>query len=234
MEKNSIIFGIIGLIVGLTVGFAGANYLNKNSPGSAPTAQNQISPENINLGGNQNAPPGQGGMLPDVQKFLDQAKNEPDNYEAQIKAGELYRQIKRIDKALDFFQRAQKLKPDNFEANASLGNAYFDSRQFEDAEKYYIKALEINPKDFVILTDLGATFIERSSPNFERALEYFDKALEIRPNYEPTIYNIGIAYLKKGEKEKAKDALTRLKEANPGSTLISRLDEVINKNNSNP
>jgi tetratricopeptide (TPR) repeat protein len=234
MKKNSLLFGIIGLTLGLTIGFSGANYLNKTSPVSDQTTPNQISPQNINLDENQAAPADQGGMLPDVQQVLDRATNEPQNYEAQIRAGELYRQIKRVDKALEFFQKAQKLKPDNFEANASLGNAYFDSRQFKDAETYYKKALEINPKDFVILTDLGATFIERETPNFDKALEYFEKALDEKPNYEPTIYNIGIAYLKKGEKEKAKDALTRLREANPGSTLINRLENVINQNKSNP
>ncbi len=230
MGKNNILFGIIGLIVGLVIGFWGANYLNKTSPNPS-VAQNQIqNPNGVPPQANPQGQTSQGNMLPDVQKVLDKAQNEPNNYEAQIKAGEMYAQIQRADKALEFYQKAQKLKPNEFEANASLANAFFDSRQFENAETYYLKALEIKSNDVNVLTDLGTTFVERNNPDFDKAIEYFNKALEIKSDHEPTLYNLGIAYLRKGEKENAQKALEKLKEATPNSQLISRLEQIINKN----
>ncbi len=225
MGKNGLLFGIVGLIIGLIIGFSGANYLNRNASTPDNNTPNQIPTQANNLPGKTD----QSGMLPDVQKVLDAAKNEPENYEAQIKAGEMYARIQNFEGALEFYQKAQRLKPNDFEANASLGNAFFDARQFENAETYYEKALEIKPDNLNVLSDLGTTFVERRNPDYERAISQFEKALKVEPNHEPTIYNLGIAYLKKGDKENAQKTLNQLKETNPNSDLAARLEKVINK-----
>lgn len=230
MTKNSLTFGILGIVIGLVIGFTGANYLNRNdsAPQNAGLTPGGIPPQNPNQPFNQ--PPGtQGGMLPDVQATIDKAANEPDNYEAQIKAGEMYARIRNFEKALEFYQKAQRLKPEDFEANASLGNAFFDARQFENAETYYVKALEINPQDLNVLSDLGTTFVERRDPDYDRAINQFQKVLEIDPKHEPSIYNLSLAYLRKGDRENAQKTLARLKEANPNSDLIARLEQIVNK-----
>lgn len=231
MKKNNLLFAAIGLIIGLVIGFSGANYLNRNAMPPEQTAQNQFpaSPPVLNQTVSPQERNPRGGMLPDIQIALDKAENEPENYEAQIKAGEMYARIGNFEKALEFFQKAQRVKPNNFEANVSLGNAFFDARQFENAETYYEKALEINPDEANVLTDLGTTLVERKNPNYERAVSLFEKALKIKPNHEPTIYNLGIAYLRMGEKDNARQTLAQLKEANPNSDLIARLEQVINK-----
>ncbi|MGI8669026.1 MAG: tetratricopeptide repeat protein [Aridibacter sp.] len=229
MGKNSLLFGIIGLIIGLIVGFSGANYLNRNASTPDNTTQNQMPPQGINPPINPQGQTTQSGMLPDVQKVLDEAKNEPNNYEAQIKAGEMYARIQNFDGALEYYQKAQRLKPNDFAANSGLGNAFFDARQFENAETYYEKALEIKPDDVNILSDLGTTFIERRNPDYERAIVQFEKVLKIEPNHAPTLYNLGIAYLKKGDKENARKTLDKLKEFNPKSDLVGRLEQIINK-----
>lgn len=228
MNKNGILFGIVGLIVGLIVGFSGANYLNRNAPANQPVANNQ----NIPPMQQQGNPPmqgqnPQGGMQADVQKTLDKAEQEPKNFEAQINAGMMYARIQNFEKALEFFQKAQLLKPDDFEANAMLGNAFLDARQFENAETYYAKALEINPKDVTIRSDLATTFLERNQPDYERAFAEFNKALELDPKHEATIYNMGIAYLKKGDKANAQKTVENLKTANPNSDLIAKFQKIL-------
>ncbi len=229
MGKNSLLFGIIGLIIGLIIGFSGANYLNRNTITPNNTAQNQLSPQAGNQTINPRGVNPKGGMLPDVQKNIDQANAEPENYEAQITAGELYARIGNFEKALEFYQKAQRLKPDDFVTNASLGNAFFDARQFENAETYYEKALEIKSDDVNVLSDLGTTYVERRNPDYEKALVQFEKALKLEPNHEPTIYNLGIAYLRKGDKENARKILNQLKEINSNSDLAARLEKIIDK-----
>lgn len=228
MTKNAFLAGTIGLIAGLIIGFSVANTINQNAAATAPDRPAPaIDPRTGQTAPGQSQPTG---MLEDVQKTLDKARDEPDNYEAQIDAGRMYARIQNFEKALEFFQKAQRLKPEDFEANAFLGNAFLDARQFENAETYYQKALEIRPDNVTVRSDLAATFVQRRQPDYERAFEEFEKALEIDPKHEPTLYNMSIAYLRKGEKENAAKMLEKLREANPESDLVPKLSQLIDNN----
>lgn len=220
MQKH-VIFGIGGLILGLAVGFFGANSLNRDAATQATAAPAAV---NAPFAGNTANPQASaGGMQPDVAETLAKAEAEPQNFVAQMKTGDMYAQIGRFDKAAEFYKRGLVLKPTDFQANIVVANALFDSGNFDEAEGYYARALEINPKDLNARTDLGTTFVERSSPDYGRAIAEFDKALEIDPKHEPSLYYLGIAYFRKGDADSAKKALARLEAANPSSQLIGRL-----------
>jgi Flp pilus assembly protein TadD len=226
MKSNTIFAALIGLAAGLIIGFTVANTLNRNAE-VKQTGALDPNASAVNPAGNQSAGQIPPGMLENVQKTLEVAQNQPDNYEAQLEAGRMYARIQNFEKALDFFRKAQELKPDDFEANAFLGNAYLDARQFDDAEKYYEKALQIKPDNVTVRSDLAATYIQRDQPDYERAFAEFKKALEIDPKHEATIYNMGIAYLRKGEKENAQKVVEQLKAANPESDLIPKLEQLV-------
>lgn len=220
MQKH-IIFGLGGLIIGLAIGFFGANTLNRDAATQAAASPGAI---NAPIGGSTADPQASaGGMQPDVAETLAKAEAEPQNFVAQMKTGDMYARIGRFDKAAEFYKRGLVLKPTDFQANIVVANALFDSGNFDEAEGYYAKALEINPKDLNARTDLGTTFVERTSPDYVKAISEFDKALEIDPKHEPSLYYLGIAYLRKGDAENAKKALARLEAANPSSELIGRL-----------
>jgi len=230
MQKN-ITFGIVGLIVGLVVGFFAANSINRNSAQTASQTltdaplQNQQVP-NILV---KDQPATSGAMLPDVSAVIDKANNEPTNFDAQIKAGDLYQQIKGFDKAAAFYERAQQIKPDDYELIVRLGNIYFDARQFETAAKWYEQALVKKPDDTNVRTDLGITFVERTVPDFDRAVNEFQISLKTNPKHEPTLYNLGAAYFKKGELEEANKILAQLEALNPQSQLVGRLRGIISQ-----
>ena len=230
MQKN-ITFGIVGLIVGLVVGFFAANSINRNSAQTASQTltdaplQNQQVP-NILV---KDQPATSGAMLPDVSAVIDKANNEPTNFDAQIKAGDLYQQIKGFDKAAAFYERAQQIKPDDYELIVKLGNIYFDARQFETAAKWYEQALAKKPDDTNVRTDLGITFVERDVPDFDRAVIEFQTSLKTNPKHEPTLYNLGAAYFKKGELEEANKILARLEAVNPQSQLVGKLRGIISQ-----
>lgn len=229
MNRNNFLFGIVGLIVGLAIGFFAANSINRNeiaqaSPTQNTPLQNQQIP-NI-LVKDQPAQNG-GAMLPDVSAVIDKANNEPTNFDAQIKAGDLYQQIKGFDKAAAFYERAQKLKTDDYDLIVKLGNTYFDARQFEKAAEWYEQALARKADDTNVRTDLGITFVERANPDYDRAVKEFETSLKSNPKHEPTLYNLGAAYFKKGNKEEANKILSQLETVNPNSQLIGRLRQVI-------
>ncbi len=228
MNKQNILFGIIGLIVGSIIGFFAANSINRNSPQIVspvqPNApfQNQQVPNVL-----VKEQPAQGGMLPDITAILDEAGNAPDNFDAQIKAGDTYLKIKGFDKAVEFYQQAHRIKPEDYETIVKLGNTYFDSRRFEEAGKWYEQALSKKSSDTNVRTDLGITFVERENPDLDRAIKEFQTSLQTNPKHEPTLYNLGAAQFKKGNTEEANKILTQLEAINPQSQLVSRLRQLI-------
>ena len=233
MSKH-ILFGIIGLIAGLIIGFVGANHLNDSAKSSqvvtdAPTTAPFSNPQVHSADIKEQMPGAQSpkGAIADVQKVLDKAKAEPDNAQAQIEAGDMYAQIGRFPEAVTFFENAQKVNPSDFQTNVKLANAYFDSNQFEKAAEFYEKALAINPNDLAARTDLGITFVQRADPDFDRAIKEFETSLKKDPKHEPTLYNLSIAYFKKGDLEKSQAAMKQLEQANPTSKLLEKLKQAV-------
>jgi tetratricopeptide (TPR) repeat protein len=231
MKKSNLFYGFGGLVIGLIIGFIVANSINRNALTQPTTAQN-IPATNAPISASQPSvavQTTQDKMLPQVNETLEKAKNEPDNFEAQVKAGDMYAQIQRFDKAAEFYEKAYKIKPDNYQTIVNIGNSYLDSKQYEAAEKWYLQALEKNPEDVNVRTDLGVTFVERANPDFDRAAKEFQTSLQKNPRHEPTIYNLGIAFFKKGNLEEAQKNLQQLEAINPQSQLAGRLKQIIQK-----
>jgi tetratricopeptide (TPR) repeat protein len=227
--QKSILFGIVGLIVGLAIGFFAANSINRNSaqtasqtPPNAPLQTSQV--PNILV---KDQPAASGAMLPDVSAVIDRANNEPTDFDAQSKAGDLYQQIKGFDKAAAFYERAHQIKPDDYDLIVKLGNTRFDARQFESAAEWYERALKKKPDDTNVRTDLGITFVERATPDFDRAVSEFQTSLKTNPKHEPTLYNLGAAYFKQGNTAEANIILAELEAVNPNSQLVGRLRQII-------
>ena len=219
MQKH-ILFGLGGLLVGLAIGFFGANSINREA---APQTASLTPPANT-TSGNSSAIP-QAGMQADVAETIAKADAEPQNFTVQMRTGDMYAQIGKFDRAIEYYNRGVVLKPLDFQANVVLANAHFDSRQFEDAAKFYEKALSVKPDDVNARTDFGTTFVERANPDYDRAIKEFQSALIVQPNHEPTLYYLGIAYFRKGDRTNAQSALSELEKANPASNLVARLKQ---------
>ena len=225
--QKAIVFGVIGLIVGLAVGFFGANSINRNAVKSTA-----VMPGNISLpvsGAMPNAAATQGGMQPVVAEALDKAKNEPNNFDAQMSAGDMYTQIGSLEKAKEYYDKSVALVPNDFDGNVRIAAAYFDIKQYEAAGKYYQKALELNPKDVNARTDLGSTYIEGPNHDIDKGIAEYQQSLQIDPKHEPTLYMLGIAFIRKGDIDSARKTLAQLESANSASPLIAKLKEGISK-----
>ncbi|HTK37441.1 MAG TPA: tetratricopeptide repeat protein [Pyrinomonadaceae bacterium] len=225
--QKAVVFGVIGLIVGLAVGFFGANTINRNAAKSTAVMPGNIS---VPVGGAvPNAPATQGGMQPVVAEALDKAKNEPDDFDAQMSAGDMYAKIGGLEKAKEYYDKGATLVPNDFDGNVRIAAAYFDIKQYETAGKYYQKALELNPKDVNARTDLGSTYIEGPNHDIDKGIAEYEQSLQIDPKHEPTLYMLGIAYIRKGDIDGAKKTLTQLESANSASPLVAKLKEGIEK-----
>lgn len=232
-------FGVLGLVVGLAVGFVGANSMNKTSPGQAAPA-NQMA-ANTSASGVPNLPAdhpplgtssgntSSGGgdvdqtkaaQMPQIAAAIDKAKQQPKDYDAQMTAADLYYQIERFDDAAVFYEAANKIKPGEVEPMVKAGNSYFDAEKYEAAEKWYVKALEKDPKNINARTDLGLTFFLREPRNIERAIKEYKAALAIEPDHEITLQNLALAYTESGDKENLARTMEKLKSVNPNNPVI--------------
>ncbi|MDI1243023.1 MAG: tetratricopeptide repeat protein [bacterium] len=221
MKSREVIIGVVCLAIGLAVGFYAANSLNRDQALATVAAPAAAGPNAASV----TVPAS--GMQADVTTTLTAADSDPQNFAAQMKAGDMYAQIGRFEKAVEYYKRGVVINPSNFQANVVLGNALFDSQQFEEAEAYYSKALQINPNDANARTDLGTTYVERPKPDYQRAIEEFQRARQADPNHLPSLYYLGIATLRKGDRDGAKKILADLEKAGPTSDLVGRLRQNI-------
>lgn len=232
MNKGNIMFGVFGLAVGLIVGFTFANSINKTgvspvgaqstsvtSPAGNPAMPADHPPLGTSSGdANQTAPVAQ------VMESIEKAKQQPQNYEAQMTAADLYYQIQRFDDAAKYYEAAVKLKPNEAEPLIKAGNAYFDAEKYEIAEKWYLQALEKEPKNLAVRTDLGLTFFLRTPRDINRAIKEYNVSLGIDPNSEITLQNLVLAYRENGDKENLRINVDRLKKINPNNPAVTKVE----------
>jgi tetratricopeptide (TPR) repeat protein len=235
MNKENILFAIIGLLLGCIVGFMAANFMNQNYAGPRPK-----SVAGTAAGGGAGLPPdhppisasngvaeqpggAQAGMQPAVQEQIQKARSNPQDFDAQVTAAGLYYQIGRYDEAIEFLMKANQLRPDSYETVVKLGDTNFEAEHYEVAEKWYTAALAKNPKDVNVRTDLGTTFMARQPADFDRAIKEYTRSLELDPKHEQTLHNLVIAYTKKNDAANAQTMLDRLSAVNPNNEDLPKL-----------
>ena len=242
MTRENVLFSIIGLLAGLIIGFLATNSINQRGGGSTPRQQtsrtttttsqgSEMPPDHPTVPSNAVADPQQ--MQTAVTEAIEKARNEPNNFEAQMQAAELYYQIHRFNEAIEFLLRANQLRPDSYEAVVALGNTYFDAEKYKEAEQWYTAALIKNPDDINVRTDLGLTFLFREPPDLDRAIKEFRGSLQRDPRHEQTLQNLTVALTRKGDAKEARAALDKLAEVNPASQALPKLRSDLEKLGSN-
>ena len=231
MTKENVLFIVIGLLAGFMIGFFFANSVNQ---GALVAAQPGVAQPGAALPSGHPAIPGAGGgAVPEIQAAIDNARQNPQDFEAQMKAAELYYQIQRFEGAVEFLKKASELKPEDNTVVVNLGNAYFDAGNYAEAEKAYTKALTKKPDDLNVRTDLGLTFIFRENPNYDRAIQEFTRVLQADANHVQALQNLTVAYTKKSDKTSASATLARLEGVDAANAAIPKLREEIQKISSN-
>jgi tetratricopeptide (TPR) repeat protein len=224
MTKENALFSIVGLLVGLIVGFVFANSVNKSA----------IITSGASVGVSQSLPAGQStaqplANLPEVQAAIEKAKAEPQNFDAQVAAGDLYYKIQRFDGSVEYYAHANQIKPDDYYVMVQLGNANFELAKYEEAEKWYSQALSKTPDDVNVRTDLGLTFMFRQPADYDRAIQEFKRSLEYQPDHPQTLQNLTVAYTKKMDAVNARATLAKLESKEPSNAAIAKLRDDIEK-----
>jgi tetratricopeptide (TPR) repeat protein len=230
MTKDNILFAIIGVLLGVIVGYMFATNINRQSNAQRPPA-NRIAGEiaqDSELPENhpplpENAAPDQAGGSSADTALIERAGTEPDNFDIQMQAAAVHYKNRRFSEAIQLLVRANQLRPNSYDALVALGNANFDANNFEIAEKWYTAALLKNPKDINVRTDLGLTFLVRKQQDVDRAIQEFRRSLQLEPRHEQTLQNMVVALTKKGDFGAAETTLSNLQEVNPGNQSLTKL-----------
>ncbi|MFP5132548.1 tetratricopeptide repeat protein [Bacteroides salyersiae] len=89
------------------------------------------------------------------------------------KLGYAFQKQKRLDEALEAYQKADTIKPDNIWTNRHLAICYRLARNFSKALEYYRKAEETTPENHSIVFHIGSCLAELQQ--YEESLNYFFK-----------------------------------------------------------
>lgn len=182
MTRENLLFAIIGILLGFIVGFMSASVMNQKYGPAAPgatAADGQALPADHPPVGSQAAGNPQG-MQAEVTASIEKARAEPKNFDAQIKAAELYYQIQRYDQAIEFLLKANQLQPTDYRTVVILGMVNLDAGHFDTAEKWYRAALKIKQDDVMVLSGLAAATLQKGDA--KAAEDAIAKLEKVDPN----------------------------------------------------
>ena len=175
MSRENLLFGVIGVLLGFIVGFMFASSMSQKTQSTASVSQNMPSdhPPVGAQGGGGNPEQVRAQVTADIEK----ARKEPQNFEAQVKAAELFYRIGRYDQSIEFLLKANQLKPTEYEPVISLGMVNLQAGHYEPAEKWLNAARKMNPEDTRVLEGLVEAKLKRGdAKGAEEALAQFEKA----------------------------------------------------------
>lgn len=177
MNRENLLFAIIGVLLGFIVGFMLASSMSTKMNAPAPTTMTGNGPmpaDHPPLGAQGQRDPQQ--TREEVTAKLERAKNEPKNFEAQIEAARLHYQINRYDQSIEYLLKANELRPTDYETVVTLGLVNLDAKHYETAEKWYRAAIKMNGDDVRALAGLAEATLQKGDAKAgEQAIAQLEK-----------------------------------------------------------
>ncbi len=226
MNKNSVLFCLAGLIIGLVLGFTAANAISRRQAQSFTVAAANTP---VASGGSSAGTSEEVLSSEEIQKAFERADADPENIRLQKNIGLAlfgYTKMRGETKILPDIERLLKrTKEDDFEVLSALGELSFvlgqengDSQRILNARNHYEKALKIRPEASSVRTDLASTYLFSNPPELDNAIAEYRKALKVDNRNERT-------------KQLLATALLNLKRTDEASVQIGELEKI---NSSNP
>jgi protein O-mannosyl-transferase len=111
-----------------------------------------------------------------------------DNTMARYNLGVALYKDKRVDEAIEQYQKALEIKPDYFEVRKNLATIFLLAGRLDEAIVQYHKALELEPRDADSCYYLGNAHLQKRQ--IRQAIDYYQKTLAIRPDYADALNNL--------------------------------------------
>ena len=182
MTRENILFAIIGILLGFIVGFMLASSMSQKIQAPQVASSSQTMPADhppIGASGQSSQPDPQA-VREQVAASLEKARSEPQNFDAQMKAAELYYQIQRYDQAIEYLLKANQIQPTDYRTVTLLGMVNLDAGHYETAEKWYRAAMKMKQDDTMVLSGLAAATLEKGDA--KAAEDAIAKLEKVDPN----------------------------------------------------
>lgn len=153
------------------------------------------------------------------------AKRTPENAAPWRAIGGIHLELKQPDLASPALERAFALNPSaDFADETAL--RFAEIARPDDAKKWFQRAIEVDRKHASAINNLGVLYGEQGLWN--DAAGAFEYGLSVAPDDDRLYLNLGRAYLRQGQRDKAKLAMQRWLERKPASAAARRaLDELM-------
>lgn len=159
-----------------------------------------------------------------LEKLKQLIAREPENYDAIVTLGNIYRNNEDYANAAKVYDDAIALitepVPGHWRVYYYDGIAHERLKQWDIAEKRFRRALELSPEEASVLNYLGYSMIEKKI-NLTEAMEMVKKAVELKPNDGYIIDSLGWAYFQLGDYEQAVTHIERAVELLPADPIIA-------------
>jgi len=160
-----------------------------------------------------------------------------------LKAYSLYRKANKFaEQVIPKYEKIIENNPKDLNSYLRLGYIY-ETRsivpfinEYNEALEYYLKALELETSSspagntgitIYLNTRIGYIYFEKKK--YSQAIECLEKAKEMSPQNVEVAYYLGLSYDKIGEKEKAREFLSRVIELAPQSEFAQEAEKKIKK-----
>ena len=239
MNKNTVMFVVLAVIVGFVAGFLVANKLNRSEMDSlrGVAARSNASNSNSAATGSDD----ESLSNDEIRAKIAEADANPTNltfqknlgislyrYGAMKSSPEIVAESKRI------LERAASIDPKDFDVLVALGNAYFDigffkkdTANFATARETYQKALAIKPGDADVQTDIGISYFVQEPPEYEKAVSQLKAVIAANPKHDRALQFLVQTYVKQGNLAEADKTLAKMIEINPTNPAITELRKTI-------
>lgn len=240
MDRQKILYAVVGLLIGAASGFIFANSANRKeiealrgevARGKAGAGQSRPA-----AGGGPSDAAGGAEAEREARELIARADAQPADANAQRLAAEraysfalVSGQSALLSDAARLFKRAHEADPSNYDTLLLLANSHLtlglasDPKNFLEARGHYLKALERKPDDVNVHTLLGMTYAYAQPPDPAAAVRSYRKALEGDPRHEMAMQNLASTLIAAGETREAARRIDDLARAHPANKSLADL-----------
>jgi len=161
-----------------------------------------------------------------LKEFEKALSEHPELDKVNLYIGNCYKALDEMDKAIAAYEEFWKNNQDSFDVNLSLADAHRLKGDHEKALPFPQK-LDINQiTDPAMCYNFGESYF--SIGQTDEAIIFFARAIELNAEFADAYFKLGLAYLNKGDVEKAKLNLAKFIEIAPDSPNAEIAKEFLN------
>jgi len=146
-------------------------------------------------------------------------------YEAFTFAVDVKKQLALAEKARSYYSQVLKAEPKNLDVKTKMAMTYVSSSNPMNAIMMLREVLEEDPRNETALFDMGMLSIQ--SGQYDRAIERLVKLVEINPGHIQGHLLLGVAYMTKGDKAKAKQQFEKVKQLDNDPSVQATADSYL-------